>query len=99
MKRTPLTRKTRLNARSVKRQRLYRTERVPLVASLLADSPPCQRCHTQPAVDVHEIKTRARGGSITDLDNLAILCRPCHDWVGTHPKAATFEGWMKHSWQ
>lgn len=99
MKRSaPLKRTGRLNPRSKKRATLYRTERAPLVAQLLADNPLCQRCHRTPAVDVHEIKSRARGGSITDLDNLALLCRPCHNWITTHPAAAEEEGWSLPSW-
>lgn len=40
------------------------------------------------AVDPHEIKSRARGGSITDPANIALLCRPCHRWVTEHPLEA-----------
>lgn len=93
MKRTPLRRRSR------KRERLYATFRTPLVAALLADNPLCQRCHTAYATDVHEIKTRARGGSILDPDNLALLCRPCHSWITTHPAAGHDEGLMRHSWE
>lgn len=95
---TPLRGSTRIKPRSKKRATLYRTERAPLVARLLADNPLCQRCHAALAVDVHEIKSRARGGSITDLANLALLCRTCHDWVGTHPAQAEAEGWSQPSW-
>lgn len=98
MKRTPLTRTTRLKPRSAKRARLYATERRPLVAQLLADQPPCQRCLSAPACDVHEIQTRARGGSLTDRENLALLCRTCHTWVTEHPMQATEEGLMRPSW-
>lgn len=93
-----LKRTGRLKPRSKKRADLYRTERAPLVAQLLTDNPTCQRCHRAPAVDVHEIKTRARGGSITDLDNLALLCRPCHSWVTVNVAEATAEGWLRNSW-
>lgn len=44
------------------------------------------------AVDLHEVLSRARGGSITDLDNVVPLCRPCHDYVTTHPDAAESVG-------
>lgn len=94
-RRTPLERRTRLRARSSKRARIYREERAPLVARLLADNPLCQRCHAAVATDVHEILSRARGGSILDLENLALLCRPCHEWVTTNPREATAAGWLR----
>lgn len=94
-RRTPLRRSGRLPARSSKRAAYYRTVRRPLVARLLEGDPPCSRCLTAPAVDVHEILSRARGGSLDDPANLAVLCRPCHDWITTHPAEATLEGWLR----
>jgi 5-methylcytosine-specific restriction endonuclease McrA len=88
-----------IRPRSVKRQKLYDDLRKPLVIELLSLYPNCQRCKTNPSQDVHEIKTRARGGSITDKNNLAVLCRPCHNWVTTHPKEAREQGWLKNSWE
>lgn len=95
---TPLKRTGRLKPRSKKRSALYRQQRAPLVAALLRDQPPCQRCHARPAVDVHEIKTRARGGSILDPENLALLCRPCHTWITDNPAEALEDGWLRNSW-
>lgn len=48
--------------------------------------------------DVHEILTRARGGSITDPNNCLALCRPCHSYVTTHPLWASNTGFVLHSW-
>jgi len=98
VKRTPLERRTPLASRSRKRATLYRDQRVPIVRALLAEHPTCQRCHTAPAVDVHELKSRARGGSITDPANLTTVCRPCHDWITTHPADAEATGWALPSW-
>jgi 5-methylcytosine-specific restriction endonuclease McrA len=84
--------------RSKKRERLYR-ERRPLIALLLEEHPICQRCGTNPSVDVHEVVSRARGGSIVERSNLRCLCRSCHTWIGLNPAKATEEGWSKHSWQ
>lgn len=84
--------------RSRKRERLYR-ERRPLVALLLEEHPICQRCGTNLSVDVHEIVSRARGGSILDRSNLACLCRSCHIWLTDHPAAAEREGFSAHSWE
>lgn len=92
MKRSPIRR------RSKKRAKLYREERVPLVIELLAQIDHCERCLQRPPVDVHELKSRARGGSILDESNLVALCRQCHDWITTHPKQATDQGWLRNSW-
>ena len=98
MRRSPLPKRTKpIRSRSRKREEYYRTVRRPLVAQLLADQPICQRCHTTYATDVHEIQSRARGGSLDDLDNLALLCRPCHTWVTDNPAEATREGWSRPS--
>ena len=84
--------------RSKKREALYR-ERRPLVALMLEEHAICQRCGTNPSVDVHEIVSRARGGSILDRSNLACLCRSCHIWLTDHPAAAEREGFSAHSWE
>lgn len=42
----------------------------------------------RPWTDVHEVLTRARGGSATDTENELCLCRECHQWVGTHENEA-----------
>lgn len=85
--------------RSKKKQRLYQETRIPLVQTLLEANPICQRCWRQRAVDVHEVKSRARGGSITDPSNLVCLCRPCHDLITRSPERAHQEGWLKQSWE
>lgn len=46
------------------------------------------------ACDPHEPLTRARGGSIVDLDNLVLLCRVHHDWIDAHPVEATAMGML-----
>lgn len=89
----------RIPARSKKRAKLYRDERIPLVISLLSERPTCQKCMSAPSQDIHELKSRARGGSITDLNNLVALCRSCHNWITTHPKEAHDQGWLKQSWE
>lgn len=40
------------------------------------------------AVDGHEVKSRARGGSIIDPDNVIPVCRSCHTWITEHPALA-----------
>lgn len=87
---------------SKKREKLNRARR-DFVAGFLAARPRCEarepimnhdvehRCHIW-SVDVHEVVTRARGGSILDPDNCRAICRACHDWIHANPKAATEAG-------
>lgn len=88
-----------MKSRSLKKQAFYKNVRIPLVKRLLEERPICERCHQQRSVDVHEIKTRARGGSLTNESNLACLCRPCHSVITDNPKMAKDEGWVKNSWE
>ena len=50
------------------------------------------------ADDVHELLSRARGGSITDRANVAPPCRPCHTAITPGPDWAQRLGLVKHSW-
>jgi len=84
--------------RSKKREAIYRKRR-PLVEQLLAERSICERCGTNPSTEIHEVVTRARGGSILDPANCRALCRRCHAWVTEHPKQAHEEGLMRHSWE
>lgn len=45
--------------------------------------------------DIHEVLSRARGGSLDDEANLLAVCRRDHDWITTHPKEATERGWLR----
>lgn len=60
-------------------------------------TPWCARCGWSTTriedLDAHELRSRARGGSITDPANVALLCRTCHDYITTHPVVAAAEGW------
>ena len=76
--------RTRLRPVSRRRAREHRTRRKAADA-LMADGPVmCEwpGC-TSRADDWHEIKSRAQGGSITDPENRACLCRHHHDYL-TH---------------
>lgn len=54
----------------------------------------CSKCgRAGVGLDAHELLSRARGGSITDLANIALLCRPCHTWVTENPALAEAAGW------
>lgn len=90
MKRTPLKRYTGLKPsgplrhRLAKQQRVYERQRAPLVRELLAEFPLCQRCLIARSAEVHEVRTRARGGSILDPDNCRAVCSPCHQEIHAH---------------
>lgn len=88
-----------IRKRSVKTEKIYAQHRRPLVAKLLAKYPVCQRCNNNYSQDVHELKTRARGGSILDENNLRCVCRTCHNWITGHPQEAHEQGWLKWSWE
>jgi hypothetical protein len=68
-----------------------------LVAEMLESRPWCEVgltiCDGR-AVDVHELLSRARGGSILDETNCVAVCRSCHDWATAHPAEATAAGWL-----
>lgn len=92
----------RINPRSAKREAAM-VERRALVAQMLAEAPQCQGrvlCRGARAVDVHERLTRARGGDILDpvQAHMMTLCRPCHNWVTTHPAEAEAARLMFPSW-
>jgi 5-methylcytosine-specific restriction endonuclease McrA len=83
--------------RSKKTARLY-IQRRKLVAEMLDDAI-CARCDSARATEVHEILTRARGGSILDKDNCVALCHDCHSFITLNPAQGKDEGWLKNSWE
>ena len=87
-----------LRPRSKKTAARY-VERRKLVAFRLATFPVCEVpwC-LNPSDDVHEPLTRARGGSITDPDNVKAVCRMHHDLIHLEPDWAYEFGFLKHSW-
>lgn len=85
--------------RSKKRQKQYTEDRIPIVKEMLEENPVCMMCWRAPAVDVHELKSRARGGSITDKSNLVTLCREHHDFITQNPAWAQAHGWLRNSWE
>ena len=54
---------------------------------------------THHATDVHELKSRARGGDwLTDETNMISLCRSCHFFITTHPEFSELYGFSLASW-
>ena len=54
----------------------------------------CAMCGGR-ADDLHELRSRARGGDITDPENCVPLCRRCHSRVTTEPAWAAANGWAR----
>lgn len=46
----------------------------------------------------HEILKRSRGGSITDMNNVVLLCQYHNGWVEDNPYASEQMGLARHSW-
>lgn len=70
-----------MRAVSKKRARENR-QRTEALRPLREAQPWCSRCgRTGVGLDAHELLSAARGGSRTDLDNIVLLCRSCHDDV------------------
>jgi hypothetical protein len=95
-----LDRFTPLRKQSTKRQRENRQRRQMLkdkygTSPVVCEVPWCKNV----ANDPHEPLTRARGGSITDPDNVRAVCRSCHDEIGKEPAWAYELGFLRHSWE
>ena len=98
-----------MRSRSKKKQREY-VERRKLVKRMLEERPYCEACPVwashdgkksyirSGSVDIHELKRRSQGGSITDESNCMAVCRPCHDRIGREPQLAVDLGLAKKSW-
>jgi 5-methylcytosine-specific restriction endonuclease McrA len=86
-----------MRARSKKMANKYIQRRI-LVRYMLETYPMCQRCHVKASEEVHEVKSRARGGSILEVENCRAVCHNCHFWITTNPAEALKTGWLKNSW-
>lgn len=92
--RTPLGRTKPIRQRSAKMEAIYEVRRE-LVEKILEERPWCERCLKARSQDCHEKLTRSRGGSIIDESNIVAICRNCHEWIHSHPREATAEGWLR----
>lgn len=82
-----------IRAVSPKRAKLNR-ERIKVVNHIRSVQDWCSMCgKTGVGLDAHELKSRAQGGSIVDLENIVLLCRPDHTWVTENPREAAEQGW------
>jgi hypothetical protein len=85
-------------SRHSRRALIRQGHRVVLARKVLQARPRCERCLDAPSEHVHEIRSRARGGSALDVENMVALCLACHQWVHAHPKQAADAGLSKWSW-
>jgi 5-methylcytosine-specific restriction endonuclease McrA len=53
----------------------------------------------RPELEVHEVKSRGRGGSYLDPGNCVAVCQSHHDWITEHPVEARDLGLLIHSWE
>lgn len=99
LSRSALPKTGKPRARSAKRDKWQREQRVPFVVALLAERPWCEIQQpfvcTGRSVDVDEIKLRSQGGSATDPSNCLAVCRACHDWKHANPLAAEAAGFYR----
>ena len=86
MKRSPI------RSQSAKRAREQR-QRVAMLREIEADQEICQRCHSDRASQAHEYLRRSQGGSITEIEGIALICFECHRFITEHPRQAVAEGW------
>ena len=114
MKRSPLERRSPLvGQRGIARtgrvrpvsdkRRAENAARAPVRLALLAAYPRCQarwQCAGDPSTDCHERLSRARGGSVTDLEqsHAIAVCRRCHSWLTEHPADAEARRLLLPSW-
>jgi 5-methylcytosine-specific restriction endonuclease McrA len=93
MKRGGPLRRTPIRGVSKKRQR-DNALRTKVMAHVREFQDWCSRCgQTGVGLDAHELKSRAQGGSIVDLENVILACRPCHQWITENPREAAEQGW------
>lgn len=95
---TPPAGRARLPQQSKKRASEMPLRRK-VVKTILAIQPVCvvPQCYAR-AVDVHERKTRGRGGSPTNPWNCVGLCRPHHEEITGEAKWAYPLGLLMHGW-
>ena len=94
----PLRRTGRISPVSKKRARENR-ERRAMVNRLWPERPRCACGCGRLADDLHEIKSRARGGSIVDPANCVPLARCCHDKATNEDRRFYELGLVVHSWE
>lgn len=94
MKRTRLNRVSK-NPAKVARRRLYEKNKTNYMEGR-ENRHHCERCGGLVGIihlDLHHRAGRA-GENYTDPKTFAAVCRPCHDWIHSHPREARATDWM-----
>lgn len=94
----PLQRTSRIKPMSARRVKENR-ERRAMVTRLYPERPRCACGCGRLADDLHEILSRARGGSIVDPANCVPLARVCHDKATNEDPRFYRLGLVMHSWE
>ena len=87
-----------MRAVSAKRQAENRVRRRNVLAAFGTD-PVCFVGCGRAADDAHELLSRARGGSITDVSGIRPVCRECHNRITTEPAWAAANGYALSAYQ
>jgi hypothetical protein len=100
VKRSPMPPRTAPIRRVSARRAAENRERAKVTAVLFPPGTLCACGCGRLATDVHEILSRARGGSITDPPNLAPVARwPCHNAITDEAFPDAYaKGLSRHSW-
>ena len=61
------------------------------------DGGKCVRCGWYGGTQRDHRQNRSQGGATT-VENLQLLCLPCHTWKGANPSAAVLEGFAVPGW-
>jgi 5-methylcytosine-specific restriction endonuclease McrA len=86
--------------RAVSRKRAAENRvRAAVIAAAWPERPRCACGCGRLADDVHEVLSRARGGSITDRANMRPLARWCHDKATDEDPRFYDLGLVVHSWE
>lgn len=102
-------RRTPLRARSARREREHRTEYLPLVRAMAAESTACELGPLLRAVDaswrgcrgemdgLHHILKRSSGGALSERANVMRACNPCNGLVEDRPMLAHEAGLVRRA--
>ena len=87
-----------------KKRAALRRARSKAIAVAVQRAPYCQAPAPRPErrcrgpLPPQEPLSRARGGSITDPDNIVMICAAHHSAIHDHPALATDRGLLRSSW-
>lgn len=102
----PLKRHSRLRQRSIKREEEAAERRIVVLSALARDRYTCRAKELVDAVrcagplDPHEVIPRsAWAAGYLVLDNVVIVCRNHHEWIGEYPDEAHAIGLHGYSWE